>query len=157
MTDEEFAAAVAISIQRIHMGSTTGAMAHKFLKHDATEAERLAYLKSCRWKLEIGPPPDAPIKNPDGREYTGQRVGELRRQHGGNTIKVMAPNGVEETADLSGYADDDRISVRFINLDQPTPEDLNALPPPDWEPPPGMTPPPGWTRTPEGWRPPPGS
>ena len=125
-------------------------MAFKSLKPNATEAEKLAYIKSCRWKLEVQPATGMAMRHPDGREYAGQQVGELRKQHGGNAIKLTAPNGEEQTADLSAYADDDRISVRF--MDAPTPEQRNAVPPPGWEPPPGTSVPPGWERTPEGWR-----
>lgn len=102
----------------------------KTFKANATMDEKLAYLQSCRWQLEVSHmPAGVTHKAPDGRVYSGQHVGTLRQQHG-DTMKVKAPSGEEHAVDLSKFKDGDHVNVRFINLDAPKPSDHRPAPKP---------------------------
>lgn len=51
---------------------------------------------------------------PDGRIFGGDRVGDLRGEHGHATLQ--APNGAMQDVDLSAYGEDERVRITWENM-----------------------------------------
>lgn len=94
-----------------------------FIEGASTEA-RQKYIDACEWEPTVEafvPTPNDVI--PDGRLWTGDRVGDLGPDENGHA-KVAVPNGNMQDIDLSSYGDDDRVRISWQNKSRPTPGEL---------------------------------
>jgi hypothetical protein len=89
-----------------------------FFKPGATLADKLEAAKHCRWALEVTDAGNRVLRHPDGRQFRGEHVASLRAAHG-KQMKIVSPAGDERELDLSPFHDDQRIMIRWVNLDTP--------------------------------------